>query len=208
MSFENGCLITVNQGEGSPVTWVWQEEEEDEGGNMARLASVLGDLVEAVAPTSRYSPARVMIRVEPGDKWEGEADEGKVTEASQSATVPGGHGRVEGTPEEGLVASDEGQHWFFLGNRAREILRSLSNRVKMPLGILLDLMVQEFGPSTPAERSRQAKEREEARRSYLKQAGGTNWTPSSAWTAGFRTGWKLFQVRKDTSFYKRIGRVT
>ena len=66
---QNGAVLRVEpEGDDSSVEIVDQEQE---GGEIEAFADFLRHLVDHYGPTtSRYSPKRISIRVEPGDKYE------------------------------------------------------------------------------------------------------------------------------------------
>jgi len=66
---QNGAVLRVeSEGEYSGEEIVYQEQED---GEIEAFAAFLHHLVEHYGPTtSRYSPKRITIRVEPGDKYE------------------------------------------------------------------------------------------------------------------------------------------
>jgi len=66
---QNGAVLRVeSEGEDSGEEIVYQEQEDYE---IEAFADFLRHLVDHYGPTtSRYSPKRISIRVEPGDKYE------------------------------------------------------------------------------------------------------------------------------------------
>jgi len=65
----NGAVLRVeSEGDGSEEEIVYQEQDDDE---IEAFADFLRHLVEHYGPTtSRYSPKRISIRIDPGDKYE------------------------------------------------------------------------------------------------------------------------------------------
>lgn len=71
-SVKNGVLLKVDHGldEGEPEEIVYQESD---GNEIEAFADFLHFLNDHYGPsTSRYSPKRIRITVEPGDKWQGD----------------------------------------------------------------------------------------------------------------------------------------
>jgi len=66
---QNGVVLRVEMdGSESGEELVWQERYNDE---VEAFAEFLRDVVEQYGPaTNRYSPQRISIRIEPGDKYE------------------------------------------------------------------------------------------------------------------------------------------
>lgn len=74
-SAKNGLILKVRYRDDDPETEevVHQQDEDDD---VEAFAAFLYYLVENFGPsTSRYSPKRIYIRVEPGDKYEGPSAE-------------------------------------------------------------------------------------------------------------------------------------
>jgi hypothetical protein len=70
---KNGIVLTVDHGiEGeAPEEIVYQEVE---GNEVQAFADFLHFINDNYGPsTSRYSPQRIYITIEPGDKWEGDS---------------------------------------------------------------------------------------------------------------------------------------
>lgn len=64
----NGVILRVEDGESDGDEVVYQETEDDE---IEAFAEFLRFLVDHYGPmTSRYSPKRIFVIVEPGDKYE------------------------------------------------------------------------------------------------------------------------------------------
>ena len=65
---KNGAVLRVDsEGEDSDEEIVYQEQEDE----IEAFADFLRHLVDHYGPTtSRYSPKKIFIRVEPGDKYE------------------------------------------------------------------------------------------------------------------------------------------
>ena len=67
---QNGVILRVEPGgEEPPEEIVYQEREGDEITAFAEFLDAV--LVHYGPQTSRYSPKRICIRIEPGDKYEG-----------------------------------------------------------------------------------------------------------------------------------------
>jgi len=70
-SLRNGIIVTVDNGI-ERTRYVWQEREDDEDADLRAFAEVLWQLIDDYSPgdRSRYSKARIRLRIEPGDKFE------------------------------------------------------------------------------------------------------------------------------------------
>lgn len=65
---ENGAILRVDPGEGEPVEEVVFEDQVE--GEIEAFVQFLHHLLDNYGPsTSRYSPKRIRISVEPGDKY-------------------------------------------------------------------------------------------------------------------------------------------
>ena len=74
-SAQNGVVLKVDHGldDGESEEIVYQESD---GNEIEAFADFLNFLNDHHGPsTSRYSPKRIRITVEPGDKWQGAHDE-------------------------------------------------------------------------------------------------------------------------------------
>lgn len=70
---KNGVVLTVHHeaDDGEPEEIVYQETD---GNEIEAFADFLNLLNDHYGPsTSRYSPARIHITIEPGDKWQAES---------------------------------------------------------------------------------------------------------------------------------------
>ena len=75
VSAMNGYEMTLfGDGDGLERLFVYQSESEET--DVESLSDMLRALVDEIGPlTSRYSPKRLYIRVEPGDKYDSQLDQ-------------------------------------------------------------------------------------------------------------------------------------
>lgn len=89
-----------------------------------------------------------------------------------------------------------------LSDAAYKLLVQKSKEAEETIHETAESMIMEFSMSTPAERQTIARTYREIRDKFLLNHKDSM-TPAQIWRNGFHFGWKLFQLRKTNSMFKK-----
>jgi hypothetical protein len=89
----------------------------------------------------------------------------------------------------------------FISDAAYKLLLEKSMESKESIHEVADAMIMEFTPSTPEERDKVTSVYFEAREQFMSLFPDA--TLKQIWRNGYLTGWKMFQLRKTKSMFKK-----
>jgi hypothetical protein len=92
---------------------------------------------------------------------------------------------------------------FNLSSVALEIIEEKARKFGVPVFQVVEWMVQEFSPSTEMEKRVSAMWKRKWREKYFDDKDQDDHMVR-AWMNGFNVGWRLFQLRKANSLYKKF----
>ena len=93
------------------------------------------------------------------------------------------------------------QYKIVLSDAAYKLLMTKSKEAEETIHETAEKMIMEFSPSTPEEKRRSAQIYQEIRDKFV--VNHKDATPKQIWRNGFHFGWKLFQLRKTNSMFKK-----
>ena len=93
------------------------------------------------------------------------------------------------------------QYKIVLSDAAYKLLMRKSEEAGETPHETVEKMIMEFSPSTPEERRNISKLYYEIRDKFI--INHRDATPNQIWRNGFHFGWKLFQLRKSNSMFKK-----
>jgi hypothetical protein len=93
------------------------------------------------------------------------------------------------------------QYKILLSDEAIKIVKEKSKIFKLPMYSIIESMIMEFSPSTIEERQSVKAIYNLQLSKFVKE--NPNATLKQAFRHGYHWGWKLFQVRKETSMYEK-----
>jgi hypothetical protein len=88
-----------------------------------------------------------------------------------------------------------------LSSAALKLLIRKAEEAKETIDETAEKMIMEFSPSTPEEKREVNKTYKEIRDKFV--INYKDATPAQIWRNGFHFGWKLFQLRKSNSMFKK-----
>lgn len=93
------------------------------------------------------------------------------------------------------------QYKIVLSDAAYKLLTEKAKEAEETIHEVAEKMIMEFSPSTPEERQQINKACREIRELFLETH--KDLTPKEIWRNGFHFGWKMFQLRKNESMFKK-----
>jgi len=93
------------------------------------------------------------------------------------------------------------QYKIVLSDAAYKLLMTKAKDAEETIHETAEKMIMEFSPSTPEERRSASKLYYEIRDKFI--INHRDATPNQIWRNGFHFGWKLFQLRKSNSMFKK-----